>query len=128
MALSLALLGNLDQQPRAHRPRRHQESPLCIHQPAKGPLYSVHSTTEEVPAGRGGTHHLCGQGCRMCLHRLFRQIWEKIITKVRKTNKVAKAIARIPPSSQHMFGGDHNQLSMVVELCKDLSRCRETLH
>ena len=52
---------------------------------------------------------------------------EKI--KVRKTNnKVARAIARIPPSSQHMFGGDHNQLSMSEELCKDLSHCRETLH
>ena len=52
---------------------------------------------------------------------------EKI--KVRKTNnKVARAIARIPPSSQHMFGGDHNQLSMSEELCKDLSHCRETHH
>ena len=35
-------------------------------------------------------------------------------------HQAASAIARIPPSSQHMFGGDDNQLSKVVELCKDL--------
>ena len=47
---------------------------------------------------------------------------EKLMTRVRKSNaKAAMAKTRIPPSSLHMFGGDHNQLAKVVELCKDLT-------
>ena len=51
---------------------------------------------------------------------------EKIITRIRKSNaKAASAIIRISPFSQHMFGGDHNQLSKVVGLYKDLSAMAE---
>ena len=51
---------------------------------------------------------------------------EKVITRIRKSKTQAtSAIARIPPSSQHMFGGDHNQLTKVDELCKDLSATAE---
>ena len=41
------------------------------------------------------------------------------------TPRLPQPSARIPPSSQHMFEGDHNQLSKVVELCKDLSATAE---
>ena len=44
---------------------------------------------------------------------------EKIITRIRKSN------TRIPPSSQNMLAGNHNKLSNVVELCKDLSATAE---
>ena len=51
---------------------------------------------------------------------------EKIITRIRKSNaKAASAIARNTPSSQHMFAGDHKQLSMLVKLCKNLSATAE---
>ena len=47
---------------------------------------------------------------------------EKVISRIKKTNlRAATAIARIPPSAHHMFGGDHSQLQKVVELTKDLS-------
>ena len=43
------------------------------------------------------------------------------INRVKKSNTQAtSAIARIHPSSQHMFEGDHNQLSKVLEMCMDL--------
>ena len=48
--------------------------------------------------------------------------WEKVISRIKKTNsKAASAITRIPPSSHFMFGGDHTQLAKVVQLTKDLS-------
>ena len=44
---------------------------------------------------------------------LFKR-WEKIISRIKKSNaKAASAIARIPPYSQHIFGGDHTQLAIV---------------
>ena len=34
---------------------------------------------------------------------------EKVVSRIRKNNpKAAAAITRIPPSAQHMFGGDHS--------------------
>ena len=40
---------------------------------------------------------------------------EKVIARIEKSKtQAASAIARIHPSSNHMFGGDHNQLSKVV--------------
>merc|ERR1711888_259021 len=48
--------------------------------------------------------------------------WEKVISRIKKTNsKTATAITRIPPSSHYMFGGDHSQLAKVVGLMNDLS-------
>ena len=40
---------------------------------------------------------------------------DKIISMIKITNtKAVSAIARIPPSYQHMFGGDRNQLAKGV--------------
>ena len=37
---------------------------------------------------------------------------EKVFTGIRKSDaKATMAITQITPSSQHMFGGDHNQLA-----------------
>ena len=47
---------------------------------------------------------------------------EKVLSRIRKKNSTAAtAINRIPPSSSHMFGGDHAKLERVVKLDRDLA-------